>query len=75
MTEHGERPAEPGEVCTCGRPAGGRFGDTGYCGRPDGGQRGPCPFCGGPRHVGERCPRYQVRPERAPDDLTGGTDR
>jgi len=62
-----ERPAEPGEVCTCGRPAvkvftGGRFGDTGYCGLPDGGQPGPCPFCGGPRHQGQRCSRYELRP-------------
>jgi hypothetical protein len=49
----GSRPAEPGELCPCGRPAmvvtvGGRFGDTGDCGlddrvvRPD----GVCVFCG-----------------------------
>lgn len=65
---HGERPAEPGEVCTCGRPAiviffGGPFGETGYCGRPDGGQRGRCMFCGG-QHDG-RCPQYKVRPDGA----------
>lgn len=62
----GERRAEPGEVCTCGRPAvkvfiGGKFGDTGYCGLPDGGLPGPCPFCEGPRHE-QRCPQYQLRP-------------
>jgi len=64
----GQRPAEPGEVCTCGRPAvlvflGGTYGDTGYCGLPDGGgDSGPCPFCGGDRHE-DRCPDYQLRPE------------
>lgn len=67
MNPGGKRPAVPGEVCTCGRPArvvftGGPFGDTGYCGLPDGGNRvGPCPFCGGKRHGG-RCARYEVRP-------------
>ncbi|WP_446218296.1 hypothetical protein [Micromonospora sp. IBHARD004] len=71
MSTYGERPAEPGEVCTCGRPAvkvftGGRHGDTGYCGLPDGGQKGPCAFCDGPRHESQRCPSYQLRP-------TGGT--
>jgi hypothetical protein len=64
-----ERPAAPGELCTCGRPAivvylGGVLGPTGYCGIDDGGDRaGPCPFCGGPRH-GEpdgRCPDYRLR--------------
>jgi len=61
----GQRPAEAGEVCTCGRPAvavftGGQYGDTGYCGLPDGGEQdGPCPFCGGDRHE-SRCPRYTL---------------
>ncbi|MDH6460874.1 hypothetical protein M2302_001040 [Micromonospora sp. A200] len=78
MTTHGERPAEPGEVCTCGRPAvkvftGGPWGDTGYCGLPVGGQSGPCAFCGGPRHESERCPSYQVRPSAA--EQTGGNPR
>jgi hypothetical protein len=51
-----ERPAAPGELCTCGRQAivvylGSVFGPTGYCGIPDGGDTtGPCPFCRGPRH-------------------------
>ena len=37
-----QRPARPGERCTCGRPAvivyiTERFGEVGYCGIPDGG--------------------------------------
>lgn len=47
------RPAQPGELCECGRPAvqvflGGDRGDTGYCGRGDGGAPvdGVCTFCG-----------------------------
>ena len=69
MPEHlSERPAEPGELCTCGRQAvivylGTAFGETGWCGRHDGGaQTGPCPFCGGARHQ-RRCPRYRLRLE------------
>jgi hypothetical protein len=62
-----ERPALPGERCTCGRQAvvvylGSVFGPTGYCGIADGGdQAGPCPFCGGPRHQSGRCPDYRLR--------------
>ena len=64
-----ERPPEPGERCTCGRPAvvvylSSVFAPTGYCGIPDGGDRtGPCPFCGGPRHPAPegRCPHYRLR--------------
>jgi hypothetical protein len=67
-----ERPAAPGERCTCGRQAivvylGSTFGPTGFCGIADGGDRtGPCPFCGGPRHKtawGDpgRCPDYRLR--------------
>ena len=67
-----ERPAVPGELCTCGRQAvvvylGSRFGPTGYCGIADGGgQTGPCPFCGGPRHSepSGRCPAYRLRLDR-----------
>jgi hypothetical protein len=70
--ELSERPAEPGERCTCGRQAivvylGSVFGPTGYCGIPDGGDRsGPCPFCRGPRHQEPygRCPDYRLRPEQ-----------
>jgi hypothetical protein len=62
-----ERPAQPGELCTCGRQAivvylGSVFGPTGYCGIADSGNRaGPCPFCGGPRHQEGRCPDYRLR--------------
>jgi hypothetical protein len=44
-----QRPAQPGERCTCGREDGGE-------------QTGPCPFCGGQRHQG-RCPAYRLRPD------------
>ena len=62
-----ERPAEPGERCTCGRQAVVVYleiapGPIGYCGIADGGdQAGPCPFCGGPRHQSGRCPAYRLR--------------
>jgi hypothetical protein len=67
-----QRPAAPGERCTCGRQAavvdlGGVLGPTGYCGIDDGGDRsGPCPFCGGPRHTEPqgRCPHYRLRPDQ-----------
>lgn len=40
---HDERPARPGELCTCGRPARVVFrasrGEVPYCGIPDGGAR------------------------------------
>jgi hypothetical protein len=71
-----QRPAEPGELCTCGRQAvvvylGGEYGPTGDCGIRDGGARsGPCPFCGGPRH-GElegRCPPYRLRLTATPGE-------
>ena len=67
-SQTGERPAAPGERCTCGRRAvvvyqGSVFGPTGYCGIADGGRAGPCPFCGGPRHPEPygRCPAYRLR--------------
>ena len=83
-----QRPAEPGERCTCGRPAVIVYlterRDVGYCGRPDGGARiAPCPFCG--EETTHRspwgdvkgdpavCPAYRVRPgDRAAVTLTGG---
>jgi hypothetical protein len=42
-----QRPARPGELCTCGRPAlvvflTQRWGPTGWCGISDGGETGPC---------------------------------
>jgi hypothetical protein len=62
-----DRPAEPEELCTCGRPAlvvinAGPAGLVGWCGQEDADREGPCPFCGGPRHQGI-CPRYQLRPD------------
>jgi hypothetical protein len=65
------RQAEPGERCTCGRPAltvfsTERYGEVGWCGASDGGERaGPCPFCGGGRHEG-RCPQYRLRSDPQP---------
>ena len=66
-----QRPARPGELCTCGRPAvvvhlTGRWGPTGWCGISDGGASGPCVFCNGPAHDCERCPRYQLSPQPRP---------
>lgn len=61
-----DRPAEPGERCTCGRQAHVVFvhadgRETGYCGREDGGQKGPCAFCGGEQHEFGPCPEYRIR--------------
>ena len=64
--------AEPGDRCTCGRPAMLVFdtvaGSRGWCGISDGGDRsGPCPFCGAAeRHRtpwGDPavCPEYRLR--------------
>jgi hypothetical protein len=67
MTDHRiDRPAEEGELCTCGRPAlvvvsGGTLGYIGWCGQMDSNRTGPCPFCGGPRHQ-SHCPSYRLRP-------------
>lgn len=68
-----ERAAEPGELCTCGRPAVVVFvfeREVGYCGVPDGGGPiTPCPFCGAtaphrqPWGDPASCPQYRVRPE------------
>lgn len=70
-----ERPAEPGELCTCGRQAvtvigTEQFGDVGYCGIPGAAARPalPCPWCGRTDPHTEswgdpgRCPDYQLRP-------------
>lgn len=67
-----ERPARPGEVCTCGRPARvvfiNQWGPTGWCGISDGGAKGPCVFCNGPAHDSERCARYQLVLDRERSD-------
>ncbi len=62
------RPAQPGEACTCGRPAvvvflTQRWGEIGWCGVSDGGRNGACNFCDA-THDGERCPQYRLRPDR-----------
>lgn len=70
-----ERPAQPGELCTCGHPAvvvysNERFGEVGYCGAPGSARIAvsPCPFCGArfPHKTSwgdpERCPDYQLIP-------------
>lgn len=65
----GERLAQFGERCVCGRPAvtvfsTDRWGEVGWCGLADGGRRGRCVFCGDPDvHGGERCPHYVLRPD------------
>lgn len=70
--QRGRRPAEPGEVCTCGAPAAVVFSyevrgeQIGSCMSLDPHTRsGPCPFCGiiG-QHEGEGiCPQYKLRPD------------
>jgi hypothetical protein len=77
-----QRPAEPGELCTCGRQAAVVFpthdyGDVGFCGQDGGGFHPvlPCPWCGAVKaHVTSwgdpvRCPGYTLRPkpETGPD--------
>ena len=64
-----ERPAVPGERCTCGRAARivfatEAFGEVGWCGVSDGGRGGVCVFCGSPTgHDGARCPAYRLQIE------------
>lgn len=64
-----DRPAVPGEYCTCGRPAvmvyaTDRFGEVGACLINDAGRGAPwpCLFCGGSEahERGERCPAYRL---------------
>lgn len=74
-----ERPAQPGELCTCGRPAvtvipTEKFGDVGHCGLEGAAFRPvlPCPWCGASEPHTEpwgdpgRCPNYQLRPAERP---------
>jgi hypothetical protein len=64
-----QRPAESGELCTCGRKATVVFqteahGEVGWCGLADGGQGGRCTFCGAPagHRDGVACPSYSLAP-------------
>lgn len=70
------RPAEPGELCTCGRQAvtvypTHDYGDVGHCGQDGAGMRPvlPCPWCGATKaHTTSwgdpvRCPGYTLRPK------------
>ncbi|MFD9249601.1 hypothetical protein [Streptomyces bottropensis] len=70
-----ERPAVPGELCTCGRQAivvyvTAEHGEVGHCGIEGAAFRPvlPCPWCGAtePHTVpwGDpgRCPQYTLRP-------------
>lgn len=76
------RRAEPGELCTCGRPAVDVFitedlDEVGYCGQEGSRQFPvlPCPWCGATEPhrepLGDRgkCPDYQVRPKKVPDRM------
>jgi len=69
------RPAEPGELCTCGRQAAvvyltDTYGAVGSCETDGAGMRPvlPCPWCGtSTPHTQSwgdpmRCPDYQLRP-------------
>jgi hypothetical protein len=77
-----ERPAEPGELCTCGRQARtvittSRWGLVGSCDIP--GRSGapvlPCPFCGATEPHREpwgdmaKCPLYRLQPADGAEDL------
>ncbi|MGW2725629.1 hypothetical protein [Streptomyces sp. NPDC001492] len=71
------RPAEDGELCTCGRQAvvvypTHDYGDVGHCGVDGNGAHPvvPCPWCGATRPhatwgVPVRCPDYTLRPPAA----------
>ncbi|EHR62611.1 hypothetical protein [Saccharomonospora cyanea] len=59
-----ERPANPGERCTCGRPATVVYltpcGEgVGYCGLSNVPRLSTCPFCGGGPHEA-KCPDYRL---------------
>lgn len=70
-----ERPAEPGDLCTCGRQAivvysNEQFGDAGHCGIEGAAFTPvlPCPWCSStvPHRQAwgdpEKCPQYRLRP-------------
>lgn len=71
-----ERPAAPGERCTCGRPAilvytTDDYGPIGFCGISDGGAKGPCyPLIHHPLGLNSHhpddpvCPHYKLLPPK-----------
>lgn len=76
----GQRPAEPGELCTCGRQAvtvypTHDYGDVGHCGTEGAAFQPvlPCPWCGATKpHATSwgdpvRCPGYTLRPKPEAD--------
>jgi hypothetical protein len=69
---NGQRPAQPGECCTCGRQAlvvylTERSGEVGWCCLSDGGRGGACPLGGEQAgHSQEPCLSYTLRPGPAP---------
>lgn len=71
-----ERPAQPGELCTCGRQAITVFltashGEVGYCGIRNARRITPCVFCGEDETRDfERCPEYRIRPVASAGELT-----
>ncbi len=78
----GDRRAEPGEFCTCGRSAivvylTPKWGAVGFCGLEGVRPVTPCPFCGTPEpHLSsyddpEKCPSYRVRPDCTGCDQRG----
>ena len=79
----GGRPAELGELCTCGRQAvtvidTAMWGEVGFCGvmQTETQPAGPCVFCGGV-HRG-RCSSYRLRLEpayMAPVEVSAGKAR
>lgn len=79
------RPAEPGELCTCGRQARlaiptHEYGDVGWCGQDGGALQPalPCPWCAATKaHTtpwGDpvRCPNYTLRPKDESLEDEGG---
>jgi hypothetical protein len=85
MSESTRRPAQPGELCTCGRPAvvvytGGSFPDVGDCGIEGAAFRPvlPCPWCRiDAAHVtgwGDpaKCPSYRLRAPEQPGVAQAG---
>lgn len=75
-----ERPAEPGDLCTCGRQAvtvhlTERYDEVGDCGQTNVAAVTPCPFCGSTDPHEARCPSYRLRPAEALDEVLFGAIR